>query len=51
VRPVRRSTEIAALLSVKLLALMVLYFLFFSPGHQVRVDPATARSHLLDFQR
>ena len=46
-----RSAEIAALLGLKLVALTVLYFLFFSPSHQVRVDPSTARSHLLDFHR
>jgi hypothetical protein len=51
VRPGRRSIEIAALLSLKLLALTVLYLVFFSPGHQVRVDPAAARSHVLDFHR
>jgi hypothetical protein len=43
---VRRSTEIAVLLSLKLVALTVLYLLFFS--HQAHVDALTARSHLLD---
>jgi hypothetical protein len=50
-RKSRRSAEIAALLSLKLLALTVLYFLFFSTDHQIRVDPSTTRSHLLDFHR
>ena len=47
-RASRRSVEIAALLSVKLLALTVLYYLFFSESHQVHVDPGMARMHLLD---
>jgi len=33
---------------VKLLALTVLYYLFFSQSHQVHVDPDMARTHLLD---
>jgi hypothetical protein len=48
VRAGKRSVEIAALLGAKLIALTLLYFLFFSPGHQVRVDASAARSHLLD---
>jgi hypothetical protein len=47
----RRSTEIAALLGLKLAALTVLYFLFFSPDHQIRADPAATRSHVLDYHR
>ena len=43
----KRSAEIAALLGMKLLALTVLYYLFFSGSHQVHVDPDMARSHLL----
>jgi len=48
VRTSRRSAEIAALLSVKLLALTVLFVLFFSTGHQARIDAPAARAHLLD---
>jgi len=48
IRTGRRSVEIAALLGVKLLALTILYYLFFSQSHQVHVDPGMARTHLLD---
>jgi len=43
----RLSVEIATLLCVKLAALTVLYFLFFSPSHRISVDAPAASAHIL----
>jgi len=48
---VRRTplrAEIAAILCVKLLALCVLYFAFFSSTHQAQVDARAVSAHVMN---
>jgi hypothetical protein len=41
------AREIGLVLALKLLALVALYWLFFSPAHQTRVDADRAAAQLL----
>jgi hypothetical protein len=43
----RLSREIAFLLCAKLVALTLIYFLFFLPSHRISVDAPTASAHIL----
>jgi hypothetical protein len=48
VRKTPLRAEIAALLCVKLLALCILYFAFFSSAHQAQVDARAVSAHVMN---
>ena len=45
---VRFSVEIAVLLTAKLAALTLIYFVFFSPPHRVNADAPATSAHILN---
>ncbi len=38
------SRKMALILAIKLVALLAIYWLFFSPSHRVKVDPVRVQS-------
>ena len=44
----RLAIEIAVILTVKLVLLVALWWLFFSPAHRVHVEPARVDDQLLE---